>query len=404
MSLDTGDRPFIDRHDPVKKRTNAGSFFSKAFLERLGSWGKGRVVEVGDTSGMALVQNLTPDLFETPVGQGSLAEFMAAFESWLAQAQMAQRVRRQSSRDVYEDIWQAFVRWCLSQAPVVGLDHITESHLEQFLLSRKGSGQVGELTDRYARRVLDLVDQVLTHRAVVLGAVHNDAAKRLIRATPRLRTANLQAAPLPDYLPADEARQLVQYLGEAIPKGAAECATARGPWQELRNRTAVALHLGAGVTPGEVRALALDAPIVDGARRTGVPWKLVVPADGQRAQREAPVAPWAGALLRHWLAVRETIGFASDPAAGATQQWLFPSTRNGKQWGKVAHYEAVKSVLAAAAIFPTEGGAFRLRHTFAMRQLRRGTSVEELARWLGIQNPAELERYRRVVPRPQDVA
>ncbi len=352
---------------------------------------------------MALVRKSTPDLFETSSNPGTLQALVDAFDAWLGTVEVRQRVRRQSSRDVYADMWQAFTAWCVTHAPGLPLAALTESHLEQFLLSRKGTGQVGELTDRYARRMLDLIDQVLAHDAHRTGGPRNDAAQRLVRLTPRLRTANVQEPPLPDYLPADEARQLVQYLTQVTPKTRGPHDTARGPWQDLRNRAAVALHLGAGVTPGEVRALAVDAPVVAGARRPGVPWKLTVPGDGQRPTREAPIAPWAGTLLRHWLDVRATIGFADDPAAGPTRQWLFPSTRKGKQWGKVTHYDAVKAVLADAAIHPTEGGAFRLRHTFAMRQLRRGTSIEELARWLGIQNAAELERYRRIVPRPQEV-
>ena len=54
---------------------------------------------------------------------------------------------------------------------------------------------------------------------------------------------------------------------------------------------------------------------------------------------------------------------------------LFPSTRStGKPWGKVAQYNAAKEVLAATGLEDIEGGSFRLRHTFALRQLRKGKS------------------------------
>lgn len=83
---------------------------------------------------------------------------------------------------------------------------------------------------------------------------------------------------------------------------------------------------------------------------------------------------------------------------------LFPSTKaTGKPWGKVAQYNAAKDVFRASGLDEVEGGSFRLRHTFALRQLRRGKSPEEVARWLGVSDPAVMARYRRVVLEPVDV-
>jgi integrase len=44
-----------------------------------------------------------------------------------------------------------------------------------------------------------------------------------------------------------------------------------------------------------------------------------------------------------------------------------------------------------------------LRHTFALRQLRRGRSAADVARWLGVVDPGVVERYRRVAFEPEDV-
>ena len=43
-----------------------------------------------------------------------------------------------------------------------------------------------------------------------------------------------------------------------------------------------------------------------------------------------------------------------------------------------------------------EGGAYRLRHTFALRQLRRGKSPDLVAKWLGVVEMRVMDRYRRV--------
>ena len=154
--------------------------------------------------------------------------------------------------------------------------------------------------------------------------------------------------------------------------------------------------LGAGLTPGEVGALEPPDVVSDGGATKSVPWKLRVDGNGNSPARETPVAAWAGQLLRYWLDVR-----AEQRIPGAM---VFPSTKStGKPWGKVAQYNAAKDVLQAADVDGVEGGSFRLRHTFALRQLRRGKAAEEVARWLGVSDPAVMSRYQRVISSPVDV-
>ena len=150
------------------------------------------------------------------------------------------------------------------------------------------------------------------------------------------------------------------------------------------------------MSPGDVRAVLLASVTVTGARLPGVPWKIEVPADATSPARETPIAPWAGQLLRHWMDVRAELGIVGP--------YLFPSTKAGKQWNKVPQYLAAKAVLIASG-FPEDlasGGSFRMRHTFALRQLRRGKSPADVARWLGVADPAVMARYRRVLVAPVD--
>ncbi len=53
--------------------------------------------------------------------------------------------------------------------------------------------------------------------------------------------------------------------------------------------------------------------------------------------------------------------------------FLLRATRTGKAWSKVSHYKAVTEVMGVSGIDKglEEGGAYRPRHTFALRQLRR---------------------------------
>jgi site-specific recombinase XerD len=73
--------------------------------------------------------------------------------------------------------------------------------------------------------------------------------------------------------------------------------------------------------------------------------------------------------------------------------FLFPSTRTGKQWLRDSQYQCAKRVLEEAGVDSREGGSFRLRHTFALRQLKRGAEPEAVARWLGVE-PQEMKRER----------
>lgn len=323
----------------------------------------------------------------------SPTEFDAAFERWLETVE--QRLRQPSSVEVYRHMWDAFAHWCRSRRRPLALDAVRREDLDVFLASRSGMrGPASELTPRYAWRMLSLIDRVLEVHARERDAARNAAAREAIESRPEVRYANAAEEALPDYLLAAEAKRLVTFLSQLRPRSYS--AGSAHTWQELRDRTAVGLQLGGGLTPGDVRALTLASPVSAGGRVKGVPWKVVVPAYGASASRETPLAQWAGQLLRYWLQVREGIGL--PPGC----DWLFPSTRTGKPWGKVAQYEAVKRVLGDAGVEPVEGGSFRLRHTFALRQLRRGRAPDEVARWLGVVDPAVMARYQRVLTAPVD--
>jgi integrase len=165
-----------------------------------------------------------------------------------------------------------------------------------------------------------------------------------------------------------------------------------GRWQTARDRCAAALQLGGGLGPGDLRALRLGDVISDGGPVRGQPWQLRVAANGSAPAHVSPLAPWAGALLARWLALRETQALGGD--------WLFPATRSGKPWGKVAQYESARRVLADAGLDPDGGGSFRLRHSFAMRQLLHGHNADLVARWLGVVDPSVMARYQRALGQP----
>ncbi len=324
----------------------------------------------------------TLDLFEE-ASLPSRSEFHDAFEAWISSRAQFGVIRENSSVAVYRSMWGALTAWCVSQG--LRVDELQAADFEAFLLSR---GQVEQLTPRHAWRLLTLADSVLTYRADAKGFDRNTAARDLLISTPVWRFANsADRTPLPDHLCAAEARRLVIWL---LNPGGGEASDddAGHTWQWLRNRTAVALQLGAGLTPGDVRAATVDGVVTEGSRVAGLPWKLQLPRRGAIPAREAPIAPWAARLLRRWLDTRSAllIGGLS----------LFPAALDGRPWSKVSQYSSAKAVLTAAGLPDQQGGSFKLRHTFALRQLRRGTAPETVAEWMGVSDAAVLTAYRRV--------
>ncbi|MBS0343176.1 MAG: site-specific integrase [Proteobacteria bacterium] len=333
---------------------------------------------------------------EAPLAQGSAA-FAGAFATWLADQHGTGALRRPEATEVYQAMWESFSSWCLGQSPRVTLDSLGLEDLQAYQAARFGRKAADRsLSPRYALRLMRLIDRVLRHHAVQMDAVPNRAAADWLAANADVRYADARRMdPLPEYLGAAEARQLIVHLSAARPRpGRNRDALAAMAWQEVRNRASVALQLGAGITPGDVRTLTLDSPVVHGGRVRGQPWKLQVPGNGTSQPRETPIAPWAAELLQYWLQVRQEARIAGE--------FLFPSTRTGKAWHADSQYRNALQVLRDAGMASREGGSFRLRHTFAIRQLRRGADPEQVAHWMGV-GLEEMKRYDRVLPAAVEV-
>ncbi len=338
-------------------------------------------------------RDLFEDLSSTSSG-ASPATYLAAFEGWAAGRAGCGELREQSSVDVYRSMWGALTVWCVGRG--LALQSLDTSHLEAFLHSRGGAE---ELTPRHAWRMLTLVDAVSTHHADANALPRNQAAQALLMARPDWRYANAaDKTPLPEHLSAEAAHRLVAWLLDPAADIASAGAPARS-WQALRNRAAVGLQLGAGLAPGDIRVATVTGVVGASPAAHGsgaLPWKIRLPAHGGSPAREAPVAPWAGGLLQAWLDTRRALQIAGD--------MLFPAAASGRAWGKVAQYTAAKAVLAAAGLDDADGGgSFKLRHTFALRQLQHGSSPEQVAQWMGLRDSAALSRHRRLLIAPVEV-
>lgn len=355
----------------------------------------------------------TLSLFDAPSpadGEALAATLQAQFAAWLASSPGRgpgqQGALREESAQIYADMWQAFLAYCAPLDTALGsrslhldpsqglerddlLDFLAFAAVRPQRQTRTGLPQA-ELTPRYAWRLLQLIDRVLNHDRASRGLAPLEAAAQLMLEAP-YRYANASAlTPVPDTLSQAQADALVAHC-TAITRVEPGAGLT---WKTLRDRTAVALMLGAGLAPGQVRVLTLGDVTVDGGVEPGVPWRLDVAADGSTAAHQVPIALWAARQLRLWLDVR-----AAQSTAMAGAPWVFPSTTTGKPWSHPACHRAAVGVMEEAGI---EGGApFRLRHTFAVRQLLSGHSEADVARWMGYADTGPMKRYRHVLAAPQ---
>lgn len=327
------------------------------------------------------------------------------FEDWVAWRERSTskarmfKALRQESAEVYREMWHAFAPYCAERG--LDLHELEEEDLQTFLVTR-GSGAAGnsmratsrqaDLTPRYARRFLSLIAWVTSYQASRDGVPTNPAAKNLLE-RPEYKYANAaDKNPVPEYLTDVQSKRLIAYVTQ-LPnrRSISEPLT----WKEVRDRTAVAMMLGAGLTPGDVRSLQLSGVLIEGGRKAGVPWKLALPGNGNFPARDTPLASWAGRQLAYWLTVRAEQNIGGD--------FVFPSTRDGKQWSDTRCFLTCREVLTAAGVSSDAGGLFKLRHTFALRQLSHGKSEADVAKWLGLLDSNGMLRYRRILTSPVDV-
>ena len=331
-----------------------------------------------------LLADATPDMYETS-NRPSPQTLAAAFDAWAKAANGKEGSLSRDSVSVYRDMWMALVEWAVGQS--VNPFLISAEELQSYLHSRRGKST--DLQDRYTWKLLRVIDRVLTHHAIDSGQEKTSAVADLLASEESrsvLYANHASRNPLPVFLDAEDARALVAKLG-APP-------VTHERWQDLRNRAAVALHLGAGLTPLEVRTMTPSAVSLRTEERAGGTQKVTAPASLSSREHETPVARYAWRLLVRWIQLRATF---SLPDSGP----LFPATRAGKPWSKTGHFDAVNEVLDAAGLVDA-GGAFRLRHTFALRQLKNGATHAELAAWLGVSEEAT-SRYREVIYGPVKV-
>ncbi len=337
-------------------------------------------------------------------------EFEKAFESWMASE--ANHIKRDTSREIYRVIWRSFVRDLPAGISVLDIksemvaDYLVTGASQLAVGENKDDARVSKprteaLSIRYQARVASLIEKIMDHHAKVTEVkIEGDSAVRaLMRRTPALANAlkREREEPALDVLTEKEYSALKTRL---IEDGKADMTGhAAVKWSAIRDRTSMALQLGAGLSPSDVRELTLGEGYSKGLDPMWNPGSrfLFVPKNGKLLKRYTLVDPWAGELMDQWIHTlrdRESLSRVAFVFPGETLQKEWSSKQPG-QWSKPGQHKQTAKFMAAMEI---HGSSFKLRHSWAMQKLREGASEREVARWLGVQDDGDvMKRYREAL-------
>jgi integrase len=345
--------------------------------------------EKSDFTGSRLAD--LPDTEASPL----VADYQEALESWFEMLAFKGLLQKESSKSQYEDMWQAFSHWAIAQK--ITLQDVSVDDLQKFIQARNDLLQATEetISPRYLLRFLRLIDRVMENRACTTGEPVNRAAKTIIENDHAIKYSDVSATNL-EFLSWDDAQQLKLFLLKNADQQNRDIEkNDLRAWQEARNEAAVALQLAVGVTPAELRALKQDHAVFDKKMECFI---FEIANLDLSLQRQVIANPWLNAVLMRWQAIRAALKIPGP--------WLFPSTKSGRSWGKVAQYLACLKVLGQAGLDHPKGGSFRLRHTYALQELytkiakkddmdfaEHQAVLHELANQLGVFEAKVMTRY-----------
>lgn len=254
------------------------------------------------------------------------------------------------------------------------------------LQSRLGRRDAG--STHYAYRLLRLIAQVLALHAAQTGERVSEAPARMLEREPYKSINAAENVALPPVLRDEEVAALVNVcslpLGDAVPG-------APLAWFDVRDNTAVLLLLGAGLSPGELRALRMG----DVEMERGLPMRLAIAGSVDGAAREVLLEPPLRFALRYWLTCRRgLIGAAMD--IGVEDSPLLVASASGRPWSESGMLKALRKVFERAGIRRVPATGYVLRHTFVLRSLKvRRRDPREVAQQIGVLDHEKLvKRYQ----------
>jgi site-specific recombinase XerD len=267
------------------------------------------------------------------------------------------------SATIYILMFGKFVRWMQSQHKTLSsLDH-------RDLLAFLELGENGklDLNSKISYRYLRLLERCYGH----LEVNPNPAQHAIFEAARKRVAKDQEMVALTDV-------QLLQFM-QALPVHLANphaVQPSRG-WKRRRDRAMQLIMLCAGLRVSEVIGMQID--------EVGAQAEL----DGSLQLSIRPEAKqdtsYEHATLLHPVAVPDVLAWLRERnASGIPGTLLFPANTRAEKLDKATVYRQVKATFVRAGLTMARSGGRTLRNTFAIQELKNGTTDQELTQQLGL--------------------
>lgn len=294
-----------------------------------------------------------------------------------------------SSQQVYRHMFGNFLRWMEHRR--LQLEQVGEKEIREFLEVRHGDKNTeGKKLNSLIRvRYLRLLERVFDH----LGA--SGTANPARKAAYGIHKSQATGRDKPKaYL---TEKEQAQFLANLVEPEAFDPDKPLSPsWKKRRDRAMLAMMLGAGLKVSEVIELRIEH-ILKKDSTGGMPIKVVNPAlrTADNSHRTY-LRPFAIQYVLPWIEER-TWRAKADSKAGRPAipgKLLFPaSLKEGETLNKATVYRHVKATMEAAGLDVERMGGRTLRNSFAVTELKKGASVEEVRGFLGLYERRSAEKY-----------
>jgi integrase/recombinase XerD len=278
---------------------------------------------------------------------------------------------RDSSVNVLVSMFGKYLRWLESRHMTVF--EVQSIHILTFLDVRddQGADSPKQLNSRIRTKYLRLLEKVYRR----LNATPNPASNASVTTnqTPGGKGRDLP----PEFLTQEEVTAFMEALPEAT------------NWKRCRDRALLAVLLGAGLKPSEV--IGLRTENIGHKNGSGsIPVTISAASVGGTSRwHQSQLRPLAVSDVENWLIVREKLNVSGDI--------LFPSNTAGDKIDKSTLYRNAKKTFSRAGIDVTRWGGRTLRNTFALTELRQGTTPEAVGEFLGLCEAKSMQSYLALV-------
>ncbi|MDH3666946.1 MAG: site-specific tyrosine recombinase XerD [Paracoccaceae bacterium] len=132
------------------------------------------------------------------------------------------------------------------------------------------------------------------------------------------------------------------------------------------------------------------------AAARGNPRMIMVTGKGGR-ERMVPLSDAARSAVAGWLKQRDKAEGEGQRGGRRPSPWLFPSRGKSGHLTRIAFYNAIKTLAAAAGLDPARISPHTLRHAFATHLLANGADLRAIQQLLGHADVSTTEIYTHVL-------